>query len=513
MKNVLYSIGIILTTAMGTFGQISCNADFTFQTSPENDQRILFINNSSASGAVAGAHLYYFEIKYGPTVGATGGSIHTQVGDPFPDFSFDYGTTGSWNVEFIMEVVDNSTGAVVSSSSTIKTVTVTGTNKCAADYTYTTASPTSLTVQFTNTSTVNISSPFTTHCSWDFMDGNISTSANPSHTYSTRGHYPVELSVYHIENSTQDTLLWHTTTKVVSAGTIDTCNAAFSATPDPANHLKIDFSNLSYYEASIPNQYLVNYHWDFGDGNTSTAVNPSHTYAQNGNYNVELTLFTNDSLQITDTLCYSTFTSTVNVAPTTTPFCDAQYTIDTLNSGNANLYLLNTSTPAYSDPGFSTTYSWDFGDGGTSNQPFPVHTYTAPGAYTVCISITSANANGDFCTDVFCDTVGLDSQGNILFKKSTGFTLNVVDPATVGQKEYDVSDIHIFPNPAREFVNVQGLQAEVNWYIYDMSGAEVAWGRLENGQKAIPLPELTPGFYIMSLQGDSMQKNVKLEIR
>jgi PKD repeat protein len=52
----------------------------------------------------------------------------------------------------------------------------------------------------------------------------------------------------------------------------------------------------------------------------------------------------------------------------------------------------------------ATSYSWDFGDGSTSTVRFPQHTYSAPGTYTVCQTISSGN-----CTDQFCSPIIVDS--------------------------------------------------------------------------------------------------------
>jgi len=57
--------------------------------------------------------------------------------------------------------------------------------------------------------------------------------------------------------------------------------AAFSATPDEADHLTINFTNLSIS--------ATDYVWDFGDGNTSTAKDPTNVYEEIGTYTVSLT--------------------------------------------------------------------------------------------------------------------------------------------------------------------------------------------------------------------------------
>ncbi len=134
-------------------------------------------------------------------------------------------------------------------------------------------------------------------------------------------------------------------------------------------------------------------------------------------------------------------------------FCNASYWVDTMNSGNSNVYLINNSTPNSSS--FINVYNWDFGDGSTSSQKYPIHTYAQPGAYGVCLTLISTDANGTICTDTHCDTVGLDAQGNLLYKNaSVAFTLNVIDSTSVGQSEFSLGVDGVYPNPAKDKIHL-----------------------------------------------------------
>lgn len=513
MKKI-FSLGILFLTCHWSIGQITCTPDFTFEASSHNDQEIVFHNTSSITGAVAGVHHYYFEYRWGVASGNVGAGMYIPVGDPLRDVSHDYGTTGTWVVELSVEVREIATNNVVCTSVVTKNLSITSNNKCQADFSYSTPAATSTTANFTNTSSVNLNVPHTTHYEWDFSDGGTSTSVNPPHNFAARGHYPVNLQVYHVENSTQDTLLSHSVKKMVSVATIDTCNAAFAASPNASNYLQMDFTNLSYYETQKPYANLVEYDWNFGDGSTSTAENPSHTYAQDGNYPVELIITTLDSLQFPpDTLCFSTYTSTVNVSPATTPFCNAEFTLDTTNSGQGNVFIINTSTPASGNPAFITSYFWDFGDGVTSTQPFPVHVYNAPGAYQLCLSITSKDANGDYCTDTHCDTVGLDSTGALIYKSLTGFTLHVLDPNSVGQEEYNFDQVSLYPNPATDRLSIEGAAPGTRWYLYRIDGSLVAKGILNESYNSVDISDKEKGLYLMKFVNENKQSARKLSIQ
>jgi PGF-pre-PGF domain-containing protein len=116
--------------------------------------------------------------------------------------------------------------------------------------------------------------------------------------------------------------------------------------------------------------------WAFGDGNTSTDRNPVHTYTAAGTYTVNLT--------VTNTAGSSSATKTVTVTEPSGPAPVAGFTAN-VTSGDAPL------TVAFTDESTgAATWSWAFGDGNTSTDRNPVHTYTAAGTYTVILTATNA---------------------------------------------------------------------------------------------------------------------------
>ncbi|MDD4483801.1 MAG: PKD domain-containing protein [Methanoregula sp.] len=138
-----------------------------------------------------------------------------------------------------------------------------------------TATPTSglapLIVQFTDTSA---GSP--TSWAWTFGDGNTSTAQNPQHTYAAPGLYTVTLNATNEYGSDTETKTDYIT--VYSPITAQfTANITGGTAP-----VAVQFTDLS---TGGPTSWL----WTFGDGNTSTAQNPQHTYITAGAHTVTLT--------------------------------------------------------------------------------------------------------------------------------------------------------------------------------------------------------------------------------
>jgi PKD repeat protein len=120
--------------------------------------------------------------------------------------------------------------------------------------------------------------------------------------------------------------------------------------------------------------------WDFGDGSTSTQQDPTHTYTSAGVYDVKLTAsnsFGSASLTKPNYITVSDpGTVDFEAVPTSgaAPLVDVQFTD------------LSADNP--------TAWAWDFGDGGTSAIQNPKHTFSAPGAYTVSLTVTTSVGGG-----------------------------------------------------------------------------------------------------------------------
>jgi PKD repeat protein len=173
---------------------------------------------------------------------------------------------GSYTVTL---TVTNGTG----SNSASRTVTVATASGLTALFTYSPASPVAgQAVQFTDTST---GSP--TSWQWSFGDGTTSTSQNPSHTFTVAGSYTVTLTVTNGTGS-------NSASRTVTVATASGLTALFTYSPtSPVAGQAMQFTDTS---TGSP----ASWQWNFGDGTTSTAQNPSHTFALAGFYTATLTV-------------------------------------------------------------------------------------------------------------------------------------------------------------------------------------------------------------------------------
>ena len=135
--------------------------------------------------------------------------------------------------------------------------------------------------------------------------------------------------------------------------------------------------------------------WDFGDGSTSTAQNPSHQFVGGGTYNVTLTATNSFGSNQT-----SPTTITVNAVPV------ASFTFS-----QNGMTISFTDTSSHSP----TSWSWDFGDGATSTVKNPTHTFSTVRTFNVTLTATNSVGSSNPCS---IPVMGQFKPYNIVVKRT-----------------------------------------------------------------------------------------------
>lgn len=124
------------------------------------------------------------------------------------------------------------------------------------------------------------------------------------------------------------------------------------------------------------NEQIREWTWDFGDGASSALRSPTHRYTAAGDYNVTLIARDNENCvdSITQLVAYKPIPSDIVIQPSTFLGCEP-----------ANVFFNNLTEL------IDSTYdiSWNFGDGGESDEISPTYEYNQPGSYTVSVEIVS----------------------------------------------------------------------------------------------------------------------------
>ena len=240
----------------------------------------------------------------------------------------------------------------------------------APDFTYLPSAPTTQdTIQFTDKSID--SDGYITSWFWDFDDKNTSNQKNPTHRYADDGIYTVTLEV------TDDLgVLANKSYEINVLNVGPTADMSYNPTTPT------DLHNVSFIDESVDlDGYIVFWSWGFGDGNASSLKNPFHKYGDDGIYDVTLNVVDDDGA---DAVIQKQIT-VLNVAPSV----DFAYNPRPPTT-NDTIQLSDTSI----DPdGTIVSWSWDLGDGTTSNQQNPTIKYSYGGSYKV--SLTVVDDDGD----------------------------------------------------------------------------------------------------------------------
>jgi large repetitive protein len=210
---------------------------------------------------------------------------------------------------------------------------------------------------------------------WSFGDGNSSTERNPSHGYTASGTYSVTLTVTDDDGSSD----------ITSNQVTATAPAPSNASPRAEFAVSCADLTCSFTDQSTDSDGSVtSWHWDFGDGSTSTQRNPSRRYATAGQYSVTLQVTDDDGA--TGSRSHPS-NPTAEPTPNDPPKAEFEVTCQDLRCT-----FVDRSTD---DDGSVASWSWTFGDGSTSTERNPAHTYAAAGRYDVLLMVTDDDGAAD----------------------------------------------------------------------------------------------------------------------
>jgi PKD repeat protein len=282
------------------------------------------------------------------------------------------------------------------------------------------------------------------------------------------------------------------------------------------------------------------WNWDFGDGNTSELQNPTHTYSESGIYSVSLSIagdngfgtqtVTNyitvtlpetpsnilysdgcigDEIFVTaevafgdivwssnevETVADTFYITLLNELNGVSAYNQIIVNGDTCTSASAEISITgNSASFEYSVNGLIVSFTntsdqdgewiWNFGDGNSSTDENPIHTYAEEGLYEVTLSIFE-----DICA--VTQTVDLQVTGIL--------------------ESLDESNISIAPNPTSQFAIItlnDQLSAPLNVKVFNSEGQSmpVQSALLQNNNFQLDVSNLASGHYTIQLIGSTWQ--------
>lgn len=257
MKRLLTTL-IILLLAQVSF---ACTASLTVIQVPNSAS----VYNARFSGGATGSGTFsYSYIRFGDGFGFSPTTATFN-------FDHDYGAAGTYTAHLLIATYDSATSTYCYDS--VTTTIIVTTPACASTFSH---------MVFGDSLAVSANTPAGISgmtYTWDFGDTHSGTGATTGHTYAYNGNYTVKLIASSSSCAdTVDTLITITGARPACS----TLHASFT-TVSPGGFI-MDFTNTSTVGAF----YEKRSYWSFGDGDTSTAMDPAHNYRHGGSYTVSL---------------------------------------------------------------------------------------------------------------------------------------------------------------------------------------------------------------------------------
>lgn len=288
------------------------------------------------------------------------------------------------------------------------------------------------TISVTNVSTGGISGVDYT-CLWEWGDGTTSTDCDPDpHTYTQPGVYTIRFTITDANGITS------TVKHIVTIPYTDTNRGSGFKTyvpiivPPPIASFTVDVQTgnapLTVTFTDTSQGVISARVWNFGDGGTSAAEDPTHEFSSSGTYTVILTV-----------LGEGGFTSVASI----------QIVVNTAGGiGNALPLAAFTCTPVYGrspltvvftngSSGTIVSYEWNFGDGTLSTEENPIHVFTGTGKKIVTLTVTNTVGSTRAIAEIVLIQVPL-----IITKKRRGYYY-IIDTENDLVWVYDLDGVYV----------------------------------------------------------------------
>jgi PKD repeat protein len=179
--------------------------------------------------------------------------------------------------------------------------------------------------------------------------------------------------------------------------------------------------------------------------------------------------------------------------PSGSPPCTAVFVVLPDSATPGNYYGYNLSYGNY-----GTDILWDFGDGTTSTDPYPVHQYASPGNYILCLTVGVPGTN---CYDTYCDSsfYSFKTDGNPMGQ------LTILSPT--GIDKISSNKTILYPNPGSRELNITSASKIEQIVIYNANGQFV--NSLEHPGNKIDIANLTSGIYYVNVKSGKQKKLLK----
>ncbi|HXB42316.1 MAG TPA: PKD domain-containing protein [Bacteroidia bacterium] len=463
---------VMLCLGLSTISMAQCNAGFTYTVGTAGQ-----VNFTDASTGTTGGTVYYWNF---------GDNTYSQVHSPSHTFPYN----GTYHVTLQIDSAINGCNSIITN-----TIVISNTINCnvQAVFTYTVGSNGQ--VSFTDAST-NVISGMNYY--WNFGNNVSSSATSPVTSYPYNGNYVVQLRVS--DNLGFCSSTYTASVAVTTTLTAPACTAAFTYTTGASG--LVSFTSL--YTGNSSN---LNYSWDFGNGNYSTAKNPVYTYPYNGNYNVTLTV--HDSL---NNSCSATTSNTVAITNTVNQPClpTVSFSIhpDSLNVGSG-IWNIN---PNYSSQVSSAVWHW--GDGSSTAGLYPSHTYTNAGWYNICVTVYA-----------LCGDSSTTCQNDSVYRMAYSTTANMVHVNVINHASgikantNTMTLLKVYPNPFNEDLTISFTSYEnkkLTYVMYDMMGNQVIKESVDvvkgDNEFKINTNGIGHGVYFINMTGSDGKKTSTLKV-